>query len=243
MRSFLISLFTLTIIPLFLTAQEKTAGNDTVSPPVAKAERTNFIKSGFYLKLGPVIPTGKYGEGQVISFNNPNVPLIKTMSYLPAELGGSLDIGYLIYLGPAFANKRLRAGIDFAFLNIWMNSTSPPNQNNLIEKYYSFVGQKIGPIFTINPVDKFMIDLSYKINANLGYHDELDGYAPLQDSQTSEYGVSIFFQEVSLGFRYKLAALSFQYNWGSMDYNNAEKKNPSQKIDVSTFRVMIGLQF
>jgi hypothetical protein len=217
------------IFPLLISAQDN-----------VKAARPDYINSGFYLKLGPVFPMGQYATGQTVQFDNVQAT---TLSYLPARIGAAMDLGFLIYFGPSFANNFLRAGLDATFLSVWFNSTRPPIRDNLIEKYYSFIGQKFGPVITINPIDRLMIDLSYKLNANFGYHEELDGWSPLSDSQTSEYGYNLLGNEVSLGIRYRVMVFSFQYNFGSMNYNNADKDNMSQEIKINTFRIMLGFKF
>ena len=118
MKKTLLVMFAI-ISPLFLSAQENNA-------------RPARIHGGFYLKLGPVIPVGKYSTGQTIQFDNAPG---QHLSYLPAKLGAALDMGYLIYFGPAFANNFLRAGLDATFLSAWFNSTQPPNKDNIIQKY------------------------------------------------------------------------------------------------------------
>lgn len=216
------------VFPLLLSAQDPGGG------------RPDYIHGGFYLKVGPVFPVGDYAKGQSVVFV---APPVKQLSYLPARIGAAMDLGYLIYLGPSFANNFLRAGIDATFLSFWFSSTKPPINDNLIEKYYTFFGQKFGPVITVNPVDRLMLDFSYKLNANIGYHEELDGWDPLTDSQTSEYGYYLFGNEVSLGVRYRVMVFSFQYNFGPMNYNNADKNNHDQEIQVNTFRIMLGLKF
>jgi hypothetical protein len=225
MKNVLLVMFAL-ISPLLLSAQDNTA-------------RPGNIHGGFYFKLGPVIPVGKYANGQTVQFNVPGHQL----PYLPAKLGAAMDMGYLIYFGPSFANNFLRAGLDATFLSAGFNSTQPPNKDNLIQKYYTFVGQKFGPVITVNPVDRLMLDLSYKLNANFSYHEELDGWDPLSDSQTSEYGFYLLSNEVSLGIRYRIMVFSFQYNFGYMNYNNASKSNTDQKISTNTIRIMLGIKF
>ena len=212
----------------FLTAQEDSTG------------RPDYIHGGTYLKIGAVIPVGDYANGQTIPFDYPPVD---QLSYLPARSGAALDLGFIIYIGPSFANKYLRAGIDATFFSFWFNSTRPPDRTYLYEKYYSFIGQKFGPILTVNPVDRLMIDFSYKLNANFAYHDELDGWAPLADVTTSEYGYSLTGNEVSMNIRYRVMLFSFQYNFGTMNYNNADKENYDQEIKINTFRILLGFKF
>jgi hypothetical protein len=215
------------IFPMFLTAQE------------SESNRPAHIHGGLYLKLGPVIPVGKYAEGQSVPF----IPAKDPLPYLPANAGAAFDLGFLFYLGPSFANHILRAGIDATFLSTWFNSTSPPDKTDWFYKYYTFIGQKFGPVITINPVNRLMIDVSYKLNANLSYHEELDGWDPLSGGQTSSFGYNLFNQEVSLGFRYTILVLSFQYNFGTMNYNDADKDNFDQEINIDTFRILFGLKF
>jgi len=211
--------------------------------PAARGESPGGIRSGFYLKLGPVFPVGQFARGQSVPFEVGSPPEPWTLDYLPAKTGFGMDIGYLIYLGPQFAKGYLRAGIDAAFLSLWFNSVNPPVKEDRAQKYYSFAGQKFGPVITVNPVEKLMIDLSYKLNANISYHDELDGWAPLSDAETSEYGVNLVFQEVSMSVRYRIMVFSFQYNFGTMNYNNVNKDRQDQKIRENTFRIMFGLKF
>jgi hypothetical protein len=201
--------------------------------------RPDYINGGFYLKLGPVFPVGEYANGQSVPFTILKNPL----PYLPARIGAGMDLGFLIYIGPSFVNNFLRAGIDATFLSVWFNSTKPPIHDNLIEKYYSFIGQKFGPVITVNPIDRLMLDLSYKLNANFGYHEELDGWDPLSDSQTSEYGYNLLGNEVSLGIRYRVMLFSFQYNFGTMNYNNADNSNMEQVIKINTYRILLGFKF
>ena len=90
-------------------------------PFVLKAQdvKPNSIKSGFYILLGPVFPVGEYATGQTITFHPKDhaLPYPQKLTYLPAKMGAAMDMGYLIYIGPAFANNILRAGIDATFLS------------------------------------------------------------------------------------------------------------------------------
>jgi hypothetical protein len=206
--------------------------------------RPNYIRSGFYMKLGPVFPMGEYASGQYVYPFYANGTVYNMLIYNPAKIGAAMDMGMIIYLGPGIANNFLRFGIDATFISIWFNSTTPQNPDNKLEKYYTFAGQKFGPVISINPVSRLIFDISYKLNANFSHHDELDGwYPPVTDSQTSEYGLYILGNEISVSARYSVMVLSFQYNFSSMNYNNMDNNNQDQEIKINTFRLMFGVKF
>jgi hypothetical protein len=202
--------------------------------------RKNYINSGFYFQVGPVFPNGNYAYDQLVPVTNPNPP-VYALNYLPAQIGAAMDMGFLIYLGPSFANNHLRAGIDATFLSFWFNSTKPVDPANKYEHYYYYAGQKFGPVITINPIDRLMIDISYKINANVAYH--FDEWHSLLNEEYSKYGVNLTQNEISLGIRYIIMKFAIQYNFGKMKYNNVDNSRPYQTIDANTLRIMVGLKF
>jgi len=205
-----------------------------------QTSRNNYIRSGFYLKLGPVFPVGPYAQQQTAPVTS-NLKTTQYLTYQPAKIGAAIDLGYLIYIGPSFANKHLRAGIDVTFLNAWFNSTSSVGETDRWKHFYYNVGQKIGPVFTINPVDRLMIDLSYKVNANLGiYYGEWDDFTT---SDYSNYGVNFFRNEISMSLRYRVMVLSFQYNFGENNYDNLNTDRTKQSIHADTFRLLFGVKF
>ena len=85
-------------------------------------------------------------------------------------------------------------------------------------------------MISINPIDRLVIDLSYKINAIGGWYN-------------SEYGKNLFMNEISMNLRYSIMLFSFQYNFGNITYDNFESSNPDHIVDVSTIRVMLGFKF
>jgi hypothetical protein len=206
---------------LNIMAQEVQQTQKTLPP--------NRISSGFYIKLGPVFPVGGFSAGQVIV--DPLLPP-QVNTYFPARMGAAMDIGFLIYLGPAFARNMLRAGIDATFLSFWFNPSRPdvPVTKSKYNYWYYFASQKFGPVITINPIDRLMIDLSYKLNAVGGWYNE-------------EYGNNLFQNEVSMSVRYRVILFSLQYNFGEINFNNFESANPSHMVDISTYRVLLGFKF
>ncbi len=224
---------------IFAQAQDQQPYQPQAQQP-QKMKMPNSITSGFYLKLGPVFPVGTFATGT--TFNDKTATPTLKLTYLPAKIGAAMDLGYLIYIGPAFANNHLRLGIDATFLTFSFNSTQPVLTDKVANHYYFFGGQKFGPVFTINPIDKLMIDLSYKLNANFCYYyGEWENYS---DDRLTKYGVTYLQNEVSLSLRYRILAFSFQYNFGSVTYDNVSTTKPKDRtIDVSTFRVLFGLKF
>ncbi len=191
--------------------------------------RTNKIRSGFYLRLGPVIPIGLYASGQTVPSSSGGLP---TPTYfLPAKTGAAMDVGYLIYIGPAFANKFLRAGIDATFLSFSFNTTKPNVTENEYKYWYYYGGQKFGPLITINPIDKLMIDLSYKLNAYVVYTD------------SKGWGHNFTQNEVSMNIRYSIMMVSFQYNFGKANFTAFDSSNPNRYMENNTIRFLIGLKF
>lgn len=233
--SLAIALFTM--LPFCLQAQDQSG----IQPQqVQKAATPNSIISGFYLKFGPVFPTGTFATGT--TFTDKTTTPYTNLEYLPAKIGACLDMGYLIYIGPAFANKHLRAGIDATFLTFSFNSTQPVDNNKVAEHYYYFGGQKFGPVFTICPIDKLMIDLSYKLNANFCYY--YGEWGNVSDALLTKYGVTYLQNEVSLTLRYRIAIFSMEYNFGNVTYDNKSTTKPQDRtIDVSTYRILVGLKF
>lgn len=202
-------------------------------------ERVNYIRGGFYMIVGPVIPVGNYALGQTVKVTNPKT--VGYLDYLPARIGGALDMGFLIYFGPAFANKHLRLGMDATFLSVWFNSTRPVDPYKPYNHYYYYGGQKFGPLLTINPVDRLMLDLSYKINANFAYH--LDEWDENSESSFSKYGATLFRNEFSFAIRYRVMMFSAQYSFGNMKYDNFDDRRPTQSVKTDVFKIMFGLKF
>nr|NQU94316.1 hypothetical protein [Bacteroidota bacterium] len=210
----------------------QTQGQTQSGQHTASFSKPNVIRSGFYLKLGPVIPMGTFATDQIIIDRLPNNP--DTTNFYAAGIGGNLGLGYLIYIGPGVANNHLRFGIDACFLDGWF-ATSKPDPNTTSNKkqsnyWYYFFGQKFGPLITINPVDRLMIDLSYKLNFNISWRN-------------NDWGYNITGQEVMMNLRYRLILVGFHYTFGTMNYNDFDKSRPVHEIDISTFRILLGFKF
>jgi len=238
MKHFLLLLL-LTVLSGF-TVYSQDQPPQTQQPAAAQTQQTispqklleNHIKSGFYLKLGAVMPMGEYANQQLNLYRYQGS--MDTIIFNQAKFGGSLDLGYLIYLGPAFAGRHLRAGIDATFLAVSFNPTDqvlPPNSSSSkkYEYWYYFAAQKFGPLLTINPVDRLMIDLSYKLSASAAWYHSM-------------VGTSFTLNEVSLGIRYRVILVACQYNWGKLKFKYNHDDNPEFWVDTSTFRILLGIK-
>ncbi|MCX6281316.1 MAG: hypothetical protein NTU51_05085 [Bacteroidetes bacterium] len=233
MKNLLISVFFVLFSGTILFAQEQSTQAQTQQSTSAPKATTSHISSGFYIKFGGSFPMGNFTNNQKFIYTD-NLGN-HTLTFNNGKFGGAFDLGFLIYLGPAFANKHLRAGIDATFITASFNPTDsvPPagsSSSKKLEYWYYFGGQKFGPLLTINPVDHLMIDLSYKINATAAWH-------------SSMWGLNLALNEVSLGIRYRFVLFAFQYNWGKVEYTYNQSPNPKEKVSVDTFRVLFGFKF
>ncbi len=237
-RAIILAVCLCVVISNMLNAQDSTNAYKAPTPA-----RKNYINSGFYFQIGPVFPNGEYATLKSVpttsgTYSKPG----KGLQYLPAKMGAAMDMGFIIYLGPSFAGNHLRAGIDATFLSLWFNSTKPiQDTKNSYEHYYYYAGQKFGPVFTINPIDRLMIDLSYKLNANFAYH--FDEWHDILNADYSKYGANLLQSEVSLAIRYSIMKFSVQYSFGNMTYDNFDNTRPTQTIQANNVRIMIGLKF
>ncbi|MCX6251479.1 MAG: hypothetical protein NTX61_12090 [Bacteroidetes bacterium] len=208
-------------------------GQDTIKS--AGAFHPNYIESGFYIKVGPVFPMNKFTTQQRLKISSSSGYSI----YDPAKMGAAMDMGYLIYLGPSFAGNHMRAGIDATFLSLFFNPSKHDSTTGSDQKkyWYYFAGQKFGPVLTINPVDRLMIDLSYKLNANIGFV-----HHPVGTGWKDEWGHYLTSNEVSMNIRYRIILFSCQYNFGTITYDNFGSAF-KYKIENSTLRILIGFSF
>jgi hypothetical protein len=189
--------------------------------------KPNFITGGFYMKVGPGFPVGTFNTTQ---YTLDEDLVLKTFDR--AKTGFFGDFGYLIYLGPAFANKFLRAGIDATFFSGgFMGSYHDvqPDESKTNYRYF-FVGQRFGPLVTVNPVDRLMVDLSWKLCLSISEFNEL-------------YGLNMLQQEISMGIRYRIMAFSVHYQVGDLNFNKFDKAAKDQIIQQNMVRIMIGLKF
>jgi len=238
MKTYLLSLSFLLLAGIVYSQDQPTQSQSAAQaqpqqPEFKQKTLNNHIKGGFYIKFGASLPMGEYANNHQYLYKYKTS--FDTVTFNKAKFGGILEMGYLIYLGPAFAKNHLRAGIDATFLGVSFNPTDqilPSNSSSSkkLQYWYYFAGQKFGPLLTINPVDYLMIDLSYKINATAVWYNSM-------------LGTNFTINEVSLGIRYRLILFAFQYNWGKVKFTYNQDDNPTYKVDVTTFRILLGLKF
>lgn len=244
-KNFLTALLITFILPFFSFAQEQDALSP--APKIIQKERApNHIKSGFYIKIGPSFPIGNFKLGQTLSDTVSNSSknsgtTIKKVIYYPAKMGFAIDMGYLIYIGPAFAGNHLRAGIDASFIAFSYNpATNLPDSINGAKSnfWYYYVGQKFGPVLSICPIDRLVIDLSYKLNAYAALVKH-----PIGTEYKNEFGKNLTQNEISMNIRYAIILFSFQYNFGKTSYNNFNNDNPMHQVENNTYRILVGFKF
>jgi hypothetical protein len=235
MKKYLLTAFLITLFfPFFSTSQEKDTLAPAPAPRIVYKERApNRIESGFYIKLGPSYPIGNFALKQTF------YDTLKKVTFYRAKMGIAMDMGYLIYIGPAFAGNHLRLGIDASFLDFSYNPAADlPDTISGYTYWYYYIGQKFGPVFSICPIDKLVIDLSYKMNAYIAFVQH-----PIGTAFKREFGYNETQNEISMTIRYAIILFSFEYNFGKTTYNNFSTDNPMHKVENNTYRIMIGFKF
>ena len=229
MKIFFLTLVCFTIVSTLSYSQEQPPQQQQVQS--RQPTHQNHLNSGFYIKLGGSFPMGEFANQQLYNDQGKT----DTIAFNRGKFGGVFELGYIIYLGPAFAKNHLRAGLDATFLAMSFNPSdqnlaSGSSSTKKLQYWYYFAGQKFGPIFTINPVDYLMIDLSYKINATAAWFNNM-------------WGMNLALNEVSFGIRYRVIMFGFQYNWGKVNYTYNNDNSLKCLVDNSTYRVLIGFKF
>ncbi|MCX6285714.1 MAG: hypothetical protein NTY96_01190 [Bacteroidetes bacterium] len=232
MKKFFLPFLFVFFTSTFLYSQDQPPQGQTQPTVTQPKTFTSHIKSGFYMKFGGSFPMVDFANQHMNYY--PYKGTIDTIKFNQAKFGFVFELGYLIYIGPSFANHHLRAGIDATFLTASFNPTDqalPPNSKSSkkYEYWYYFGGQKFGPVLTINPVDYLMIDLSYKVNATAAWYNSM-------------WGSNYTLNEVSLGIRYRIMLFAFQYNWGKVRFTYNQDDNPKYWLDTSTFRILVGIK-
>jgi hypothetical protein len=244
MKKYLLTALLITLFfPLFSFSQEQV----TPAPVIIQKERApSSINSGLYIKLGPSFPIGNFALGQtfydqVTNSSRSSSTTSKKVIFFPAKMGGAMDMGYLIYIGPAFAGNHLRAGIDASFIAFSFNPVANLPDTLSGSKYqywYCYLGQKFGPVLSICPIDKLVIDLSYKLNAYAAFVQH-----PIGTEFKSDFGKNLTQNEISMNIRYSIILFSFQYNFGKTAYNNFNSDNPMHQVENNTYRILVGFKF
>lgn len=115
----------------------------------------------------------------------------------------------------------------------------PSNADGSKSQYwFCYLGQKFGPVLSICPVDRLVIDLSYKLNAYAAFV-----HHPIGTDYKNEFGKNLTQNEISMNIRYSLILFSFEYNFGKTSYDNFSSDNPMHTVDNTTYRIMIGFKF
>jgi len=232
MRKFILTLVLLTGSSLWLLAQ------DTVY--VIQKPLENYLKPGFYLRISGVMPVGEFKTYK--QFDDQDVESPFFFRYFDkARLGPSLDMGFLIYLGPPFAQNKLRAGIDATFLSVWYNpsksldggyvndSTYIPGDRTGAKYWYASAGQRFGALFSYNPVDRLIIDLHFQIGTHLSRYEDYWGY----------YLPDVI---VGINMRYRVMMFTLEYYRGKTNFNGFDKENPDYFIRTDSFRFGFGVK-
>lgn len=137
-------------------------GSIDVHKKAKKENKNGVFDNAFYMRIGG--GTALKGLG-----NNPNnIAASRSLRYS--------EIGTLFYIGNSFANKKMRVGIDVTYSSTILDKNDLKGSSLSFSLYgggssaassYVATGPKIGPVISINPTNKIIIDVYTKFYTSI----------------------------------------------------------------------------
>ena len=126
------------------------------------------IENVFYIRLGTALPIGSFGSDQ--DFSNEGY-YHGYYRFPKAKVGFNFGLGSHFYTGKAFANEKIRIGIDATYFSSAVHSASYDSVNNYHDpkNFYWILKQKFGPIITFSPSEDIFLDFGIRIVPTIGY--------------------------------------------------------------------------
>lgn len=209
----------------------------------SSASLAQDLTNQFYFRIGYSSPSwGQYGMKE---------KFWKEMSY-DNRIGATFEMGNIFMLKNILKSPNASFGINADYLYItygnfsgrWQELNKDQNVGSLR------IGSKVGPSFTISPMDKMAIDIYAKADIAWGSVAVMYENEPSDaDDYFTGYGTLGF--STGLNFRYGLLILGFEFNtispklesddypgeyWGNVD-------DEGDKTDLPCMNFTIGISF
>lgn len=202
---------------------------------------TGNLKNKFYIRGGISTPLWTY-------YGYKDAAELKADLGAKSKIGGNFEVGSIFMINGLNIGNGLRFGINIDYLSLKAHVFNLEDNVNL---YNFFVGSKIGPSFTYQPVKALAFDVFAKINPvwvgaiyeNLQNVTNTDllvnvGYVQLMYS----FGINVRISVLMIGFEYEIGKLAMQ-NRSTDEYWPDHSDPNSKKTPMPGFNLTIGLNF
>jgi hypothetical protein len=222
MKKLILFFLIATIFPLGIFAQV-TGGNsgDSGTKPIVNNKEKGVFSNTFFIAFGMSSSMGKFNENVLVLHD------------VIGNSKGGMSKGYTFTMGSNFYLKNidltkigmpdnLRLGIDVTYLNF--NFTKGLNELmgevSIYDNTTTFLGAKVGPFLSYNPVGNLIIDAKFTLQPTLVRYNKTidDSYSGFSyDDYT--YGSAVKLRK-GLGIYaiYKPFMLGLELNWGKANY-------------------------
>ena len=199
------------------------------------------LKNRFYIRGGISTPLWTY-------YGYKDAAELREGLGAKSKIGGNFEVGSIFMINGLDLGPGLRFGVNVDYLSLKTHIFHLEDNVNL---YNFFVGSKIGPSFTYQPVKALAFDVFAKINPvwvgaiyenlqNITNTDLLvnTGYLQLMYS----FGINIRVSVLMIGFEYEIGKLAMQ-NRSTDEYWPDNSDPDSKKTPMPGFNLTLGLNF
>jgi hypothetical protein len=233
------------------------SGGQTDEKPVTvkPLKSDEVFDNAFYIKFGIAQPKGAFG-GEIRGDADPTIPY-QGLDNMGVKNGAAFEMGTIFYLNLPIP-EMLKAGIDFTFLDFAINPVDWTTAGGDFEYVEMdpmlFAGAKIGPVFSVNPVDKLIFDVYYKLAPAMvrapyfSYYNNGDDFTIEMPSKfifNKAFGINMRFHALTLGWESYWGKLQETGTYTYYNYNTGldGSETFNSNIGIKTQRLSLGLNF
>lgn len=231
----LLSAFILFSIVFTSTAQITGGGKEKSKAPQAKKSDDLFANSG-YMTFVRSSANGSFGQEA-----SSTTDILSGVGNMNKGFG--INFGKQYYINSIDVLDGLKFGVDWTYLS-WTYLLAH-NSESIVDEASHFIGVKVGPTASYNPIDKLIVNLKFTfqptyllVSNSLNVPDGFGG-------TTKEYFIGTAFKvRTALGLyvRYKPFILGFESSWGNPKITYDDYSTET-KMATSRFDLVFGFGF